>query len=202
MKKKLYVGADPFPPYQYYDKNGSVIGSDYDIVKKTFDTLGYEIEVILDNSSIVEQKLIEGSLDVAFQFQKTDEREKKYSYSKLLRNAVTEFVTSDKLLKVDKLSSIAEMKLTVGVIENYSYGDDIDKLDSNLKISFEDHVALLHSISDNKVCIGIFDKGVKEYIAKEENIKNIYSLENLEFIRPLYVVFNKSSLRDEFDSVF
>jgi ABC-type amino acid transport substrate-binding protein len=199
MRKLITVGSDPFPPYQYYDESGSVKGSDYDLVKKAFDLAGYDIKVVLDEWKKIEGDLINKVIDAAFQVQHTPEREKKYHFSNLLRNAVTEVVTGNKDLVLNSFKEMEDKKLSIGVINNYTYGDDIDSLDSSLKISYPDQISLLKAINDKVVDVGIFDKGVKEYLMESAGLNNIHSIKALEFIRPLYVVFSNPALRDEFN---
>ena len=76
MRKLITVGADPFPPYQYYDESGNLKGSDYDLVKKAFDLAGYNIKVVLDEWKKIEEDLINKVIDAAFQVQYTPERER------------------------------------------------------------------------------------------------------------------------------
>lgn len=199
MNKILTVGADPFPPYQYYDEDGNIKGSDYELVKKIFKHAGYEIKVILDEWNKIEYAIINKKIDVAFQVQHTIKREKKYFFSNLFRNAITEVVTGNKKLELNSYSEIEEKKLSVGVINNYTYGNDIDKIDSSLKKSFNEQSELLKAINDRVVDIGIFDKGVKEYLMGKEGFTNIFSIKSLEFIRPLYVVFSNKEIRDKFN---
>ncbi len=200
MRKLITVGADPFPPYQYYDESGNLKGSDYDLVKKAFDLAGYNIKVVLDEWKKIEEDLINKVIDAAFQVQYTPEREKKYYFSNLLRNAVTEVVTGNKDLALNSFKEIEEKKLSIGVINNYTYGDDVDSLDSSLKVPYPDQISLLKAINDKVVDVGIFDKGVKEYLMKSSDLNNIHSIKALEFIRPLYVVFNNPELRDDFNN--
>ena len=174
-------------------------GSDYDLVKKAFKLAGYDIEVKLDEWKKIEEDLINKVFDAAFQVQHTPEREKKYHFSDLLRNAVTEVVTGKEGLILNSYKEIEEKGLKIGVIDNYTYGDDVDSLDPSLKVTYPDQLPLLKAINDKEVDVGIFDKGVKEYLMKSAGITNIHSIKPLEFIRPLYVVFNDPSLRDEFN---
>jgi len=199
MNKLLTVGADPFPPYQYYNENHNVKGSDYEIVKKIFNHAGYKIKVILNEWKKIEDLVINKKIDAAFQVQYTIEREKKYFFSDLFRNAVTEVVTGNKSLDLKFYFEIEEKKLSVGVINNYTYGNDVDKIDSSLKKSFDEQNKLLKAINNKILDIGIFDKGVKEYLMKKEDFNNIVSIKNLEFIRPLYVIFSSKKLRDSFN---
>ena len=199
MKKSILVGADPFPPYQYYDDCGKIQGSDFERVLQAFHRAGYEIKVILEEWFKIEEALTNQKIDAAFQVQCTSERAKRYYFSNLLRDAVTEVVTGHNNLDLKSYREIIDQQLSVGVITNYAYGKDIDNIDVSLKRSFNSQQELLKAINDQVVDIGVFDKGVKEYIAQKEGFNNIFSIKNLEFNRPLYVVFNSESLRDEFN---
>jgi len=116
MKKIILVGADPFPPYQYYDECGAIQGSDYERVHLAFQRAGYEINVILDEWLKIEGALMNQEIDAAFQVQWTSERAKNYYFSDLLRNAVTEVVTGHKNLDLKSYHEIMDQKLSVGVI--------------------------------------------------------------------------------------
>ncbi|WP_406242722.1 substrate-binding periplasmic protein [Tissierella carlieri] len=199
MKKIINIGADPFPPYQYYDEDGNLKGSDYENIKNKFENMGYEVNIVLDEWKIIEDNIVNKKLDAAFQVQYTKERESKYFFSNLFRNAITEVVTGNPEIKINSYKEIEENKLTLGVIANYTYGDDIDNIDSSLKVSYKDQTELLKAINDKVVDLGIFDKGVKEYILEKEEFSNIHSIKALEFIRPLYVVFSDESLRNEWN---
>ncbi len=199
MKKIINIGADPFPPYQYYDEDGNLKGSDYENIKNKFENMGYEVNIVLDEWKIIEDNVVNKKLDAAFQVQYTKERESKYFFSNLFRNAITEVVTGRPEIKLNSHKEIEENKLTLGVIANYTYGDDIDNIDSSLKVSYKDQTELLKAINDKVVDLGIFDKGVKEYILEKEEFSNIHSIKALEFIRPLYVVFSNESLRNEWN---
>lgn len=199
MKKIINIGADPFPPYQYYDEDGNLKGSDYENIKNKFENMAYEVNIVLDEWKIIEDNIVNKKLDAAFQVQYTKERESKYFFSNLFRNAITEVVTGNPEIKINSYKEIEENKLTLGVIANYTYGDDIDNIDSSLKVSYKDQTELLKAINDKVVDLGIFDKGVKEYILEKEEFSNIHSIKALEFIRPLYVVFSNESLRNEWN---
>lgn len=199
MKKTLMIGADPFPPYQYYNNDGNVVGTDYEVVIQALKKAGYDFEIILDEWSNIEKMVSNNELDAVFQVQSNDERQKRYYFSNLLRSAVTQTLTGDENLVINNYDDIIKAELTIGVIENYSYGEHIDNIDSKFKRTYKTQDELLKDISLNKVDIGIFDKGVKEYLMKKNNIKSIYSIDNLEFQRELYVIFNDEKLRDDFN---
>lgn len=197
MKKEiLRVGADPFPPYQYLDENGQPTGSDCQRVKEILQKAGYEARVILEEWSVLEQMLYTGELDALFQVQKTPEREKTYFFSRLLRNAVTETVTGRPDLTLDSLEELSEKGLTLGIIDQYAYGELVDDLPDACKRAYPTQEALLTAIADCQVDLGVFDKGVKEYLLEGLGGK-VYPLENLTFLRPLYIMFRDRDVSEK-----
>ena len=54
--------------------------------------MGYEVNIVLDEWKIIEDNIVNKKLDAAFQVQYTRERESKYFFSNLFRNAITEVV--------------------------------------------------------------------------------------------------------------
>ena len=78
MSTILRVGADPFPPYQYYDESGVVRGIDSDTVTAAFEEAGYKIEIELMDWSDVQKKFDNGELHAIFQVQPDPERLAKY----------------------------------------------------------------------------------------------------------------------------
>jgi len=200
MEKRIVkVGADPFPPYQYIQDDGTPAGSDYECVKKLFAAMGYEIELTIKEWSEIQGMVDSKELDAAFQVQETPERAKKYKFSALFRNAETQVVTSDPELRIDSLSQIAAKNLTIGLIQGYVNGDEIDSLPAENKKLYSGTRTLLLGISKGEVDIGVFDKGVKEYLMADAGIENIYAIDNLTFVRPLSVIFHNTALRDEFN---
>lgn len=196
---KIKVGADPFPPYQYYLSDGCIAGTDYERVISIFEKAGIDAEVSILNWDIAYAMLENKELDAAFQVQDTPERKARFHFSELLRHAVTEVVTSNPRLKIDSYHEIEEKGLLLGVIEGYTNGEEIDKLSASQKKTYKNTDELLLAISRGEVDLGIFDKGVKEYLLSRNGIDNIYSIESMTFLRPLYVVFNDPEVRDTFN---
>jgi hypothetical protein len=57
IKRHLIIGADPFPPYQYYDVNGFLQGTDYERIKNADAKSGFELEFIIEDWALVEKIL-------------------------------------------------------------------------------------------------------------------------------------------------
>ncbi len=198
-KKIVQMGADPFPPYQYYKTDGTLAGSDYERVAQIAAAAGWELHVILREWSEIQAMMENCELDAAFQVQDTEERAKRYAFSRLLRNAVTEVVSGDPLLRIGSYSEIEERNLTLGMIEGYTNGAEIDNIKGRYKKTYPSAVALLRGISRREVDLGVFDQGVKNYLMAEHGIDGIYAIQAMTYLRPLHVIFQSAQLREEFD---
>lgn len=193
----LKVGADPFPPYQYYE-NGELLGTDYEMVNGIINKMGYNSEYILDDWSTIEEMLLDKKIDVAFQVQKTPERLEKYYFSDLFRNAITTLVSISNT--VDSINEIVNKKLLVSVVSGYKYGDIIDSLPEGCKHYCNDQLDQLKSLIDQKSNFAVVDLGVFEYQLNLFEDVQFNMLRHLDFNRPLHVVFNDKGLRDEFNT--
>jgi ABC-type amino acid transport substrate-binding protein len=196
--KKYLVGADPFPPYQFYNEIGVLGGSDYRHVEEIITKTGASAEYILDDWSKIQKKLINKEIDIAFQVQKTPEREKLYYFSTLFRYAITTIIS----LTDEDIKSVEEIVLLdkkLAVIKGYKYGDVIDLLPERIKVFCNNQQEQVEFVQKNKVDYAVVDLGVFEYQAQKSNIEGIKILRHLDFSRPLYVVFNNPSIRDEFN---
>lgn len=189
-KHIIRIGADPFPPYQFINEKGEVEGIDYEKVTDIIQKAGYEAEVVIDEWSIVEAQFLSGALDALFQVQKSPEREKKFQFSSLLRNAVTEVLTADKELKLEDYKDICKKNLKLGALKGYAYGAAIDELPEASKKYYDTSSSLLQAIAEQEVPLGVFDQGVKEYLMKQMNIQKLFSVKALEFLRPLYIMYH------------
>lgn len=196
--KKYLVGADPFPPYQFYNEIGVLEGSDYRHVDGIITKMGAMTEYILDDWSKIEKKLIDREIDMAFQVQKTPEREKLYYFSTLFRNAITTIISfTDEVIKSVEDIDLLDKKLAV--IKGYKYGDVIDLLPERIKVYCNNQQEQVEFVQKNKVDYAVVDLGVFEYQAQKRDFEGIKILRHLDFSRPLYVVFNNPSIRDEFN---
>jgi ABC-type amino acid transport substrate-binding protein len=200
IKRHLIIGADPFPPYQYYDENGILQGTDYERIKNAGIKVGFELEFVIEDWASVEQKFSENRLDAVFQLPKTPEREKQYLFSKLLRNGATEVVTGNPNIEITSINDIDAKKLTLGVVDGISYGGGVDSLNQKRKVSYQNNENLLLAISKCEVDFGIFDQGVKQFLMEKLFLENIRAIDALTFIRPLFMAFHEKEIKEEFDT--
>lgn len=187
------IGADPFPPYQYYDEKGEIIGADFEIIKEAFKLTGNKIIVELQPWIDTIKKIENGVFDAIFQVQPTQERRKQYIFSDLLRNAKTCLFSriNDKI--IDKsFSGINNEGIPIGMLKGYSYGEPIDSIKNDNKILYEDQESLIIDISEGKLHLGIFDYGVSSFLQAKLGINNVTAINNCSFDRPLHVMFKKN----------
>ena len=144
--KILLIGADPFPPYQYIGNEGNIEGSDYQTIKKVVEEMGYEANFLIDEWSVIENKLILKEIDIAFQVQKTPEREKKYFFSEKLRDAVTSIASHKENVSEKEISNLLDNEDKLGVIRNYKYGSPVDEIEDGKKEFFDSLEELLESL--------------------------------------------------------
>ncbi|MEG2144001.1 MAG: transporter substrate-binding domain-containing protein, partial [Oscillospiraceae bacterium] len=148
----------------------------------------------------VEEMLKNGELDALFQVQKNPQRERQYFFSQLLRNAVTEIVSGSSHLKLESLGEIEKNPYTLGVLGGYAYSKEIDGINPKNKKFYATSWELIKALSKNEVDFAVCDRGVLEYIQRQESLENIYPLSNLEFIRPLFVMFRDFDLCARFSA--
>jgi hypothetical protein len=198
--RRVKIGADPFPPYQYFDDQGVLRGEDYEKVKKAATEAGFEPEFILDDWAVIERNFNDNNLDAVFQLPVTPEREKKnYLFSKLLRNGKTEVATSLPDQGIKDLSGIDLEKYSLGLVEGVSYGDDIAALKRITRKFFKNNDDLIISIGKGETSFGIFDEGVKRFLMEKLSVRNINAIDALTFSRPLFMAFRDKKIRDLFD---
>jgi polar amino acid transport system substrate-binding protein len=198
-KRHLLIGADPFPPYQYFDSAGVIRGEDYEKVKDAGIKAGFELEFIIDDWALIEQTFSEKKLDAVFQLPKTPEREAKYLFSKLLRNGKTEIVTGHPDLEIVSVSEIDSKNHTIGLVAGISYGDDILSLNQKSKKFYQSNDELLSSIGRREVDFGVFDEGVKRFLMEKLSIGSIRAIDALTFLRPLFIAFHDLDIKTQFD---
>lgn len=194
---RIKVCADPFPPYQYVDRDGSMKGRDYKLVVSRLRAAGYDPEVCIAPWDRIYREFQAGEQDVLFQAQDSPERLEKFYFSKMLRYAVTEVVTiNPALLALKEYAGLAGYKL--GVIAGFANGPEIDSLPDSCKVEFPDTAQVLQGICNREVDCGVCDQGVKEYLMAGQQV--LFPIPALTYKRPLYVMFNQKKHRDDFDA--
>jgi len=195
--KKLKVCADPFPPYQYFDEEGQIKGSDYSRVKAALEKAGYDTEFIIDSWENIYTAFENGEMDVLFQAQDSPERIARFKLSEKLRNADTDILTlNPNLIGLERHSDLADYR--IGVIKGFNNGPEIDELPDICKIEFEGTPEVLEGLRSGETDFAVGDSGVIGFLSKPED--NFLAVRKLRYSRPLYVLFNDETIRDDFNA--
>src|SRR5699024_5086969 len=198
--KEIVIGADPFPPYQYIDVEGKVIGFDYEKIKNIIQKMDYKPKFIIDNWSLIEEGFEKKEIDIIFQVQKTEDRKKRYFFSEKLRNYETAIVSHEEYNNITSINELIEKNEEIAVINNYQYGEPIDSIDKKYKVFFESAQDILDAVSSGKVLFGVVDVGVFNYLNKKMDKSNLFINRQINFNITLYVAFHNEKLRDTFDT--
>ena len=195
----LLVGADPFPPYQYLDENGNVVGSDYETICTLLQQMGYSANVILREWSEVEALMDSKKINLAFQVQKTEDRLCKWYFSDKFRDATTVIISLDAEAPFD-INNLALSGESLGVIRGYKYGDIIDSLDERYKVACQSLEDIINLMLNGQIRYGVADLGVLQYLKENNaNYARIQVVKDTYFNRPLFVVFNDDDICSQFN---
>lgn len=198
--KPIRLGADPFPPYQYLGEDGAPKGSDWQRVSQTLRRAGYAPQVRIAPWDEVYGAFERGELDGLFQVQDTPERVARYFLSDKLRSAVTLVVTADQALTaLDSYQEIVRRELTLGVIEGFANGPEIDSLPDRLKRTYDGTQSVLLAVARGEAALGVCDQGVMEFLTERQPELRCHTVPALVYERPLYVMFRRREDRDAYN---
>ncbi|MBC7221252.1 amino acid ABC transporter substrate-binding protein [Candidatus Bipolaricaulota bacterium] len=193
--------ADPYPPYQYFDR-GEVRGLDHDLISAVLEQLGYQVETVLLPWEACLQRLDRGEAHGAFQVTRTPERERRYLFSRQLRTAETALFARRGLgIHLDPLSPLEDQLrgVRIGMMEGYSYHPAIDTLPAHRAASQED---LLWSVAEGRLDVVVMDTGVAEYLMRRLGLPTLPRVKGFVAARDLHAVFRMDcrELLEQFDA--
>lgn len=79
--QEIMVGCDEYEPYNYFDKNGDLVGIDADLAEEAFHRIGYEPTYVLLKWTEKEEYLEEGVIDCIWDAYSMNGDEDKYLWS-------------------------------------------------------------------------------------------------------------------------
>ncbi|MBE6031956.1 MAG: amino acid ABC transporter substrate-binding protein [Clostridiales bacterium] len=196
MMRTVKVCADPFPPYQYVQEDGSLAGSDYELVFGALTKAGYKVEAVIAPWDEVMGAFEKKECDALFQVQDTPARRAAYCFSEKLRDAVTDVVKlQGKDLAVCAYDDLKACRL--GLISGFANGADIDSLPESCKRYYNGTQEILDALYAGEIDAAVCDRGVREYLTNKD--EQIVPIAALTYKRPLYVMFYDGELRDAFN---
>ena len=132
----LPVSSAEFPPFEYTDAAGQVMGTDTEIVAQVFKRMGYQAQIRIAPWSRVEEEGQLGTIAAIFSITKTAEREQHYYFSAPISNAKDVLYK----LKSNRLNwtTVDDLKpLRVGVSAKYQYATFFMDAIKNKKFAVE-----------------------------------------------------------------
>lgn len=194
--KKIMIGADIFPPYQFIDNDGKIIGQDVEKIREVFQNLNIPYFIQLGDWDTIYTDFLNGEIDVLFQIQKTKEREQQFYFSKIFRKAKTIYVAGTNSKKIENLSDQQKGSYHFATISGFQYGNFLDHLSDKIELSNE--TKILEYVESHDQVIGVIDNGVYNYLNNSQKY-NVHIVSTEYFIRDLYVAFREKSMRDLFN---
>lgn len=205
-KSVIIVSAD-WAPYEF-EENGKIKGISVDIVEEAFKRMGYKvIKKILPFSRALEM-LKNGEIDMITDVKNTVKHQEIGIFSKqsIITTYTSLFVKSESSIKFD--GTVLDLKsYKIGVIRDYTYGEEFDNAVKNKVINVEEVDDKLQNI--NKVLDNRLDICVENRLVLLDKLKATNNENKLKELKPelnqtpVYAWFSKKKNRekmiDEFD---
>ena len=193
--KEIIIGSDweAYPPYCYWE-NGLMKGVCPEIINSAAELIGVKVRYKGINWGDFKNLARKGEIDAIMPLFKTKERvdflyfppnglvaEKNYFF--ILKNSGVRYSGDLQDLR----------NLPIGVVQNYSYGDNFDKFEGLKKKSFPSVEALVEGVKKGMVKIGIGEYGVINYFVDKQGMAG-----KIDFLKPpfprefLYLAFSKA----------
>ena len=203
QQKTIKLIADPYPPYQFKEKN-RIKGIDYEIIRSSFGEHQMEIAVNLLPWDMCMDSINRKDADGIFQIVRTSEREAILLFSDPLRTARTIFlrrIGTDIEIRSDMGFKSQLKDSLLGVLSGYSYNPDINGLEKSIKREYQSQEGLLKALTVNEVDLILMDSGVAYYLMNRMGVKNIERVPGNEITRELHAAFlkEKEELRELFN---
>jgi len=176
QKPKLRVGTSPdFPPFEYTDEAGNVVGIDIDLIKSIAAKLGYEVEIVQIQFSGLIEALEQGVIDIAISgITITEDRAKRVDFT-------NPYWEADQAILLAKGSSFKPRSLkdlegkVVGVQTGTTAASLLDELKANgtnVEIkSYTSYTLAVQDLVNGRVDAVVVDSPVARTLAAKYNVE-------------------------------
>lgn len=100
--KEIVVGCDEYEPYNYFDKNGDLVGIDADLAEEAFNRMGYSLTYVLMKWTEKDSYLENGVIDCIWDAYSMNGKEDKYLWS-------DPYIYSREIIVVNEDSTIGKL---------------------------------------------------------------------------------------------
>lgn len=201
MITTIKIATSLSPPYVFLNSEKQIDGLDYEIIKKSFEIAGYNVEIILmENWSTINFLVENGELDGAYHAQETPQEFQGCLFSNPLRISTIELLTAREELSQESYVEIATDDLIIGLLRCDCNRECLESFSSMNKKVYDNQEILIKDIYDKKVDLGFVDTGILPYSTNKSGYK-FFNISEFNFNKSINVVFNKrnSIIRDDFN---
>jgi len=177
-KKVLLVGTSPdFPPFEYIDEKGNIVGFDIDVIRALAKKIGYEdIEIVSMDFDALIPALKQGKIDViAAGMTITEERRKEVDFTIPYWNADQAIlVRKDSAFQPKQLEDLVGKTVGVqtGTTAEYYITDYINKTGAKINVkSYSSYVLAVQDLMNDRVDAVIVDTPVAKMFEKQYPVK-------------------------------
>jgi polar amino acid transport system substrate-binding protein len=200
-KQVLPVGLSEFPPFEYKNASGKVVGADTEIVEAVLRRAGYVPDFKVQPWARVQQSALRGEFAMVFSMTKSKEREALYWFSEPI-NAVKDVFFKDK--KTPLLWKTYDDLKTMRVGGSAGYGYDAGFKQASIEKRFAAYLEVfdaepessgLRLLSSGAIDAFVCEVSVCQYLIKINAPKFDhlnFSPQPIGLVRPYYAAFPKS----------
>lgn len=193
-KDRLHVVSSPYEPYIIY-KNGKVSGIDIDILREIYQEITLEFSIVPFETSF--NMLEEGVADLLPNIAKTKERSKKFKFSKSYRNheEFVFYINRNSTISINQYNDLMNKK--IGILEGYSYFKKFDQDHSIIKDKSVNEKVMFKKLEKEQLDAVIIEKNLGKYFIKENQLKDLFEVEEYTHIERRENVSNMAYRKDE-----
>ena len=172
---KIIIGTDTYPPYNYIDADGEVIGIDVDLAREAFHRMGYQAEFEWINWEEKKSLLADGKIDCIWDSFTMTGREDEYRWA-------GPYMLSRQVIAVNKdsdIQNVSDLEDKVVAVQSTTKPEDIFRNHADPKIP---QLREVISVQNRELIYTFLSKGYADAVAAHETaILQYMSDYNLEY---------------------
>ncbi len=189
----ILVGGDyDYPPYEFMDADGNPTGYNVELTRAIADVMGIEIQIRLDEWSLIRKALENGEVDVLQGMVASKERSKHFDFSPphtFINQSIFARKGSPSIHLIEELSGKELIVQKNGIMHDYLLAKGID---ANLTLT-DTHVNALRNLSSGKSDYALVANLPGLYTGKELKLTNIVQVSKPIAGMPYCYAANKDS---------
>lgn len=207
--EKIIIGLEDYPPYEYVDKRGYVIGIGVDVLREALSSSGVpesKYEFLVAPWSRLMEMGKRGDVDIVLDAFMTEERERLYYYSSQVYGVYEYYLIamSDRNLDFDGEKFSSPVK-RIGLVRGYAYGDKIETLITELGLVVDEVGTtdeLIEGLLNGRYDLIVEAKENAQFYLKEHSVdhKLEYLWEPVDRVES-YIIYSKKNNMEEWKDI-